>query len=49
MTTEQKMARRKVGVLDLASDVGNVSKACKVVGYRLCMASLSVTQQILYI
>lgn len=33
MTTEQKMARRKVSLLELASDLGNVSKACKVIGY----------------
>ena len=33
MTTEQKIARRKLSLLDLASDLGNVSKACKLVGY----------------
>ena len=33
MTTEQKIARRKLSLLDLASDLGNVSKACKVMGY----------------
>jgi hypothetical protein len=29
MTTEQKIARRKLRLLELASDLGNVSKACK--------------------
>jgi Winged helix-turn helix len=33
MTTDQKIARRKLSLLDLAADLGNVSKACKVVGY----------------
>jgi hypothetical protein len=33
MTTEQKIARRKLSLLDLAQDLGNVSKACKVMGY----------------
>ncbi len=30
MTTEKKVARRKLSLLDLASDLGNVSKACRV-------------------
>jgi len=33
MTTEKKVARRKQSLLELASDLGNVSKACKVMGY----------------
>ena len=33
MTTQEKIARRKLSLLDLASDLGNVSKACKVIGY----------------
>ena len=33
MTTDQKIARRKLSLLDLASDLGNVSNACKVMGY----------------
>ncbi|MEA1649036.1 IS481 family transposase [Nitrospirillum sp. BR 11164] len=33
MTTAQKVARRKLSLLELASDLGNVSKACKVMGY----------------
>lgn len=35
MTTEQKMARRKLSLLELAADLGNVSKACKLIGYAL--------------
>src|SRR6185295_5330099 len=33
MTTNQKIARRKLSLLELAQDLGNVSKACKVMGY----------------
>lgn len=33
MTTNQKIARRKLSLLELAADLGNVSKACKVMGY----------------
>lgn len=33
MTTEQKIARRKLSLLDLANDLNNVSRACKVMGY----------------
>src|ERR1041385_3569314 len=33
MTTEQKVARRKLSLLELASDLANVSRACKVMGY----------------
>jgi hypothetical protein len=33
MTTEQKVARRKLSLLELAHDLGNVSKACRIVGY----------------
>jgi hypothetical protein len=33
MTTQEKITRRKLSLLDLASDLGNVSKACKVIGY----------------
>jgi transposase InsO family protein len=33
MTKEQKIIRTKVGVLELAKQLGNVSKACKVMGY----------------
>ncbi len=30
MTTQQKIIRNKVGVLELAQHLGNVSKACRV-------------------
>lgn len=32
MTTEQKIIRAKVGVLELAKQLGNVSKACQLMG-----------------
>lgn len=33
MTTEQKIIKAKVGLLELAKQLGNVSQACKVMGY----------------
>jgi len=33
MTTTDKVARRKLSLLDLAHELGNVSKACKIMGY----------------
>jgi transposase InsO family protein len=33
MTTEKKIARRKLSLLELASELSNVSRACKVMGY----------------
>lgn len=33
MSTEQKVIKHKVGLLRLAEELGNVSKACKVMGY----------------
>lgn len=33
MTTEQKIIKNKVGLLRLAEQLGNVSQACKVMGY----------------
>ena len=33
MTTEQKIIKTKVGILELAKQLGNVSKACQVMGY----------------
>ena len=33
MTTEQKIIRNKVGLLELAKQLGNVSQACKIFGY----------------
>ena len=34
MTKEQKIIRAKVGLLELAKQLGNVSQACKMMGYR---------------
>ena len=39
MTQNQKIIRGKVGVLELAKQLGNVSQACKVMGFeprRVC-------------
>jgi hypothetical protein len=33
MTTDQKIIKIKVGVLELAKQLGNVSKACQLMGY----------------
>jgi len=33
MTTEQKIIKNKVGLLELAKQLGNVSSACKILGY----------------
>jgi site-specific recombinase XerD len=33
MTTRNKVARRKISLLELAADLSNVSKACKLMGY----------------
>ena len=33
MTTEKKIARRKLSLLQLASDLNNVSRACQIMGY----------------
>ena len=33
MTTEQKIIRAKVGLLELAKQLGNVSQACRMMGY----------------
>ena len=32
-TTTDKVARRKLSLLELASDLDNVSRACKLMGY----------------
>ena len=34
MTKEQKIIRAKVGLLELAKQLGNVSQACKMMGCR---------------
>ena len=43
MTTVQgeKIARRKLSLLQLAQELGNVSKACKIVGYSFAAVVLS--------
>ena len=33
MTTDKKVARRKLSLLELATELNNVSKACKIMGY----------------
>ena len=33
MTQDQKIIRAKLGLLDLAKQLGNVSQACKMMGY----------------
>ncbi|MBR1034664.1 helix-turn-helix domain-containing protein, partial [Bradyrhizobium liaoningense] len=33
MTQEQKVIRAKVGMLELAKQLGNVSQACRMMGY----------------
>jgi len=33
MTTIEKIARRKLSLLELASELSNVCRACKVMGY----------------
>lgn len=33
MTTDEKVARRKLSLLEVAQDLSNVSRACKVMGY----------------
>ena len=33
MTRDQKIIRTKVGLLELAKQLGNVSQACKIMGY----------------
>jgi hypothetical protein len=42
MTTEQKIIRVKVGLLELAKQLGNVSQACKMMGYRESMLRVLV-------
>jgi len=33
MTSQQKIIKTKVGIMELARQLGNVSRACKVMGY----------------
>ena len=41
MTQEQKIIRAKVGLLELARQLGNVSQACKMMGYRATASTAS--------
>ena len=41
MTTEQKIIRAKVGLLELAKQLGNVSQACKMMGYSATASTAS--------
>ena len=34
MTTNEKVARRKPSMLELAAELNNVSKACRIMGIR---------------
>ncbi len=40
MTTSTKIARRKLSLLQLATDLNNVSKACKLIGYSRKLGTL---------
>ncbi len=33
MTTDQKIIKNRIGLLELAKQLGNVSQACKILGY----------------
>jgi ACT domain-containing protein len=33
MTTEEKVIKNKMGLIKLAEQLGNVSQACKIIGY----------------
>jgi len=33
LTTQEKIVKNKLGVLELAQHLGNVSRSCKVMGY----------------
>ena len=33
MTSKEKIARRKLSLLELASELNNISRACKAMGY----------------
>lgn len=33
MTQDQKIIRTKIGLLELAKQLGNVNRACKIMGY----------------
>ena len=41
MTKEQKIIRAKIGLLELATLLGNVSQACKMMGYLRATVSIA--------
>ena len=41
MTAERKVIRAKVGLLELAKQLGNVSQACKILGTRATASTAS--------
>jgi hypothetical protein len=41
MTTSQKIIRHKVGLLELGKQLGNVSQACKIMGYSRAASTAS--------
>ena len=47
MTNQQKIIKTKVGILELAKQLGNVSQACKVMGIpaTACAGSKHYTKQ----
>ena len=42
MTTQAKIIKNKLGILELAQHLGNVSQACKVMGYSRRAASTAL-------
>ena len=44
MTTEQKIIRAKVGLLELAKQLGNVSQACKMMATASTVSRNSMTK-----
>ena len=41
-SVQQNVIKHKVGLLNLAAELGNVSRACKVMGFPETLLSLSV-------
>ena len=41
MTTAEKVIKTKVGLLGLGKQLGNVSKACRVMGLRTCTRAVA--------
>ena len=45
MTKEQKIIRAKAGLLELAKQLGNVSQACKMMGYSRDSFTVSIASR----